>query len=347
MPHRSRSAAAVALTILAAACSSAGAKKATEPGLSTTSTSTSQPPPPVGPLTGLPQPDAAEVNRVALVIKIDNVDAARPQAGLAAADDIYEEEVEGQLTRLIAVFQSTDASRVGPVRSTRTTDIDVVSSLNDPLYAYSGGNTNYVAQLDAAPVIDIGYVNQPDAYVVSGFHSAPHNLYTSTEALFRLAPPGSGPPAPLFAYRSIGQAATNAGSPATHLGLTLGDVTVSWDWSATSQSWLRDQDGTPDVLEGGQQLAAANVVVQFVPYITDGYATGEGINPPPPIPKGETVGTGSAVIFTGGMMIDAEWSKASPTAVTRFTDTSGHPILMTPGRTWIELAAVGTRLSSD
>lgn len=336
-----------AIAVLVAACGAS--KKSALPASTTTTTSsttsTTRPLPPISPLTGLAQPDAAELSRVALVIKIDNVDAARPQAGLAAADDVYEEQVEGLLTRLIAVFQSTDASRVGPVRSTRTTDIDVVSSLNHPLYAYSGGNTNYVAQLDAAPITDVGYVADPNAYLISGPNDAPHNLYTSTEALFALAPPGSGPP-PLFAYRAAGQAPTNAGAaPASKVSLTLGQVTAAWAWDASSQTWLRDQDGTPDVLEGGGQIAATNVVVQFIPYVTDGYATGEGINPPPPIPKGLTVGTGTAVIFTGGMMIKAEWSKASPNSVTQFTDSSGQPILMAPGRTWIELAPAGTSLS--
>ncbi|MDQ6948703.1 MAG: DUF3048 domain-containing protein, partial [Actinomycetota bacterium] len=109
--------AAAALTMLLVGCG--GAKKAAQPRpaatapTSSTSTTTTAPPPPVAPLTGLLEPDAAKRNRVALVVKVDDVDPARPQSGLDAADVVFEEMVESQLTRLIAVFQSTDATRIG------------------------------------------------------------------------------------------------------------------------------------------------------------------------------------------------------------------------------------------
>ncbi|MDQ6615217.1 MAG: DUF3048 domain-containing protein [Actinomycetota bacterium] len=326
-----------------------GAKKAAQPRpaatapTSSTSTTTTAPPPPVAPLTGLLEPDAAKRNRVALVVKVDNVDPARPQSGLDAADVVFEEMVESQLTRLIAVFQSTDATRIGPVRSTRTTDIDVVSALNHPLYGYSGGNTNFVAQLRASQVVDVGADARAGAYFVSGPHAQPHNLYTSTGALFGLAPAGSKPPVPMFIYRAAGQAASGAGVvPASHADLNFGMAWAIWDWDGASQTWKRGQNGSPDVLQSGPQIAASNVIIQVIPYTTDGYASGEGIYPPPPIPKGQAVGSGNAVVLTGGMRILAHWSKVAPTAVTQFTDATGQPIQLTPGRTWIELAPVGT-----
>ncbi|MGH9058653.1 MAG: DUF3048 domain-containing protein, partial [Acidimicrobiales bacterium] len=52
----------------------------------------------VSPLTGLPQASAAQLTRPAVVVKIDNVDVARPQTGLNQADVVYEEMVEGGLT---------------------------------------------------------------------------------------------------------------------------------------------------------------------------------------------------------------------------------------------------------
>jgi hypothetical protein len=254
--------------------------------------------------------------------------------------------VEGQVTRLIAVYQSTDVARVGPVRSTRTTDLAVVSSLNHPLYAYSGGNPGYVAQLHAAPVTDVGADAQAGAYFRSGPHGAPHNLYASTTALFRLATGAPHPPSPLFAYRAVGQPPTNAGAaPASHLDLNFGFSSASWDWDAGSQTWKRGQNGSADVDEAGQQLAATNVVVELVPYTTDGYAVGEGINPAPAIPKGQVLGSGTAVVMTGGMVIHANWTKASPTSVTQFSDAGGQPLLLAPGRTWFELPAIGTALN--
>jgi hypothetical protein len=255
-----------------------------------------------------------------MVVKVDNVDPARPQAGLDAADVVFEEMVEGRVTRLIAIFQSTDAARIGPVRSTRTTDIDIVSALNHPLYSYSGGNANYVAQLRASPVVDVGADTYAAPYVRSGPHGAPPNLYTNTAA-----------------RPAVGAGAT----PATHVDLNFGFAAAIWDWDPAAQTWKRGQNGSADVLQSGQQIAAANVIVQFITYTTDGFATGEGISPPPAIPKGQTVGSGTAVVLAGGTVIQAKWTKASSTAVTQFTDSAGQPIKLTPGRTWIELAPGG------
>jgi len=345
-----RCGAIAALSLLIAACGGGGPKKAaptttgaTSGGTTSTTATTAPPPPPVAPLTGLPEPDAADANRVAIAVKVDNVDPARPQAGLEGADVVYEEMVEGRVTRLIAIYQSTDVTRIGPVRSTRTTDIDVVSALNHPLYSYSGGNTNFVAQLRAAPVVDVGADSKAGAYFRSGPHGAPHNLYTSTAALWSLAPAGSKPPTPMFAYRAAGQAPVGAGAaPASHLDLNFGFSSATWDWDPTSQTWKRGQNGSGDVLQSGQQVAAANVIVEVVPYTTDGYATGEGISPAPAIPKGQTVGSGNAVVITAGMVIQAHWAKAASTSPTQFTDSAGQPIQLTPGRTWIELAPSGT-----
>jgi hypothetical protein len=338
--------AATAFAVLAAACGGGGSKRAAAPPRPTTTSTTLAPTttttvPRVAPLTGLPQLNGVLMNRVALAIKIDNVDQARPQAGINQADIVFEEMVEGGLTRLIAVFQSGDASLVGPVRSTRTTDIDIVWALNDPLYGYSGGNAGFVALLRSARLVDVGYDRQPGRYF-RGPGFSPHNLYTRTAALFTLARRGAAPPPAFFQYRIAGQGVTAAGAtPASHVDLHFPLALATWDWSPVTQRWLRTQNGTRDVDQSGRQVAVANVVIQYLPYATDGYATGEGIYPPPPIPRVVSVGQGSAIILTGGMMVRAHWSKPTPWAVTQYADAAGHPILLTPGQTWVELAPLG------
>ena len=196
MSCRKVRAASAALIMALAACSGGSSKKAAVAGSlpatadaergssssSTSSSSTTTPPPAVAPLTGLPQPDAARLARPALIVKIDNVQDARPQAGITKADVVFEEEVEGGLTRLAAVFQSADGDPVGPVRSTRTSDIDIVSLLNHPLYAFSGGNRRFVTEIDASGMVDVGYSARPGDYYTSR-GAAPHNLYTRTSAL--------------------------------------------------------------------------------------------------------------------------------------------------------------------
>jgi hypothetical protein len=351
--YRGRSvlAGATALALLLAACGGSGKKKAatatttttTMPSTTTTTIRTT------APLTGLPQPDVARRDRVALVVKIDNVPAARPQAGLASADVVYEEMVESGLTRLAAVFQSADADPVGPVRSTRSSDVDIVSALNHPLFAYSGGQPRFVALLHDAGVVDVGANAQGGAFY-RGRGVAPDNLYTRTSALFAVAPPGAGPPPPLFSFRPAGQPVAGAGAagaaPAVHADVHFPASSATWDWDAASQTWKRGQNGTADVVQGGQQISAANVIIQVLPYSTDGYASGEGIVPPPPIPKAESVGEGTAIVLTGGMVINVHWSKASPTAVTAYTDSAGQPVLLTPGQTWIELVPTGSPVTT-
>ena len=117
----------IALALVAAACSSGGGKKkasasSTAPATTTTTV------PPVFPLTGLPAGTSPNLNRPALVVKIENVPEARPQSGLIEADVVYEEIVEAGLSRFIVVYQSKDADPVGPVRSIPAT---IVSAARD------------------------------------------------------------------------------------------------------------------------------------------------------------------------------------------------------------------------
>ncbi|HEX6421121.1 MAG TPA: DUF3048 domain-containing protein, partial [Acidimicrobiales bacterium] len=111
-------------------------------GVGTTAPTTTEPPADVAPLTGLTGDFDGRLDRPALFVKIDNVEEARPPAGLDRADIVIEEQVEGNLSRLAAVFHSTDADPVGPVRSTRTTDIELASLFGRPLFASSGGNAS-------------------------------------------------------------------------------------------------------------------------------------------------------------------------------------------------------------
>src|SRR5690348_9771369 len=80
---------------------------------------------PIAPLTGLPDPGGVANHRPAITVKINNTDA-RPQAGIDQADVVYEEVVEGGITRLAAIFNSHAPDKVGPVRSVRRTDQSIV-----------------------------------------------------------------------------------------------------------------------------------------------------------------------------------------------------------------------------
>src|SRR5207237_3959294 len=115
------------------------------------------------PLTGLPM-DIVRARRPVLVVKIDNAPKARPQIGLNQADVVFEEGVEGGITRFAALFHSEMSKPVGPVRSARSTDIKIVSALHHPLFAYSGANALFKQYVHDAPLVDVGVDNYADRY---------------------------------------------------------------------------------------------------------------------------------------------------------------------------------------
>lgn len=336
----------VALALLAA-CGGGSKKAATTTSTSTTIATTTTLPPPTFPLTGLPATDPTNLKRPALVVKIDNADGngagnqARPQIGINQADVVYEEMVEGSVTRLAAIFQSGDSDPVGPVRSARTTDIAVFTPLNNPLFAWSGANRDFAALIRSSALIDVGVDALPSAYTRRSIHSAPHNLYSSTPALFAAAPPDAAPPPPLFVYRAAGEAlgagAAPVGSLHAEFGGGAGSAPADWTWDASSNSFLRVQKGSADIDEAGVQINTQNVIIEFVSYHDTGYIDPSGA----PVPEADLVGSGECWVLTNGMIVKGTWSKPSTEAITTYTDAAGAPIKLTPGRTWVELPPIG------
>ena len=292
-------------------------------------------PSPAGqPLTGLP----GEVKqRPALIVKIDNAPKARPQAGILAADVIVEEAVEGGVTRFMAIFQSQDTEEVGPVRSARSTDIEIASALNRPLFSYSGANRVFEDLLDRSPVVNVGPGRRAGAYFRKPGRPAPYNYWGRFPSLYEGAE--GAPPPPMFQYRGDGQPA--AGEPANNVKLEFRGrivTAVEWRWDAASGTYRRKTDGKDHVDAAGQPVAPKNVVVQFTEYHNTGLVDRSG----EPVPEGKIVGEGEAWIFTDGKVIKGRWKKDSPEQMTAYTDGAGQPIKLTPGQTWLELPKPGS-----
>jgi len=251
----------VALVVLAltAACSGGGddkdAAQVDPPPAGTPSTMGSG----TYPLTGVPIADPAKAARQAVAVKIDNNSAARPQAGLEMADVIYEEFTEG-ITRFVVVFHSSDAGTVGPVRSVRPGDPNIVKPLGGPL-VFSGGSP---AVLNVVRSVGIRQVTENDTDTLkrrSG-RRAPHNLYTTTNAMYGKAGVGAAPPA-FSPFLGQGQAYAPAGvAQITKLSLSPAPgVTAAYQWDPATTVWKRSTDGRPHMLEGGAQLGPRNVIV--------------------------------------------------------------------------------------
>jgi hypothetical protein len=345
---------ALAVLITGALIATAGGSESAAPTTTTTTTSTTTttappttttapPPPPTWPLTGMPLADPAAAARPTLAVKIDNVEPkSRPQIGLNQADVVYEERVEAAVTRFLALFHSHDSMPIGPVRSARTSDIGLFQPLGQPLFAWSGSNAIFVERIrSVGGHVDIGYGASPGLYARAGNRAAPHNLMLrSAGTAWGSAPAGATPPAtPLFSYRAPGEA-PQGGRGVRGVRIVFatgaGSAPVQYVWNGTG--WARSQSGTPHVDAEGVQIAPENVIISYTPYASSGVNDSFGV----PIREAQLIGQGEALVLTGGRAYAARWTKPRHNAPTQYTDPSGKPIRLTPGRTWVALPEPGT-----
>lgn len=286
------------------------------------------PPPATCPLTGEEAPGGVVPGRPALAIKVENLPDARPQAGLQSADIVYEEPVEGGITRFIAVFQCAEVDRVGPVRSARAADPEVLSQFGVPVLAYSGAAPNVVRIVEDSDLVPLDETAGGDAFTRDPARASPHNLYVDTASLYRRAKAGRQAPAPVFRYAE-GIDGRSRKVSAVHLPFSSTYADVWWSWSRKRGVWLRSHGPEPHMAEEGDQVSATNVVVQVIDVTMppDGGLT----------PRLELTGSGRAYVFRDGRLIVGRWERDSLHGLTRFVARDGNEIVLAPGRTWVEL----------
>lgn len=297
------------------------------------------PPDPVLPVTWPLTGVVGEVaQRPAMSIKIENSPAARPQTGLEQADVVWEEMVEGGITRFNVVYHSSLPEIVGPVRSVRPMDAGISAPLGG-LLVFSGGQQQFVQGIRDAGLQVISNDEGAGGFYRTSDRRAPHNLYGRT-ADFLLQADGahSSPPAPQFSFarRPELASASVAGAPASAIALTFPFASPGWNWDAASGRWLRTEAGNPAVVITGQQLSAVNVVVLRV-QVRDTGTRDPGGNP---VPETVMAGSGDAFVATGGQSITGTWSKPDATSPMVLTGADGQPLLLAPGNTWVELVPV-------
>lgn len=299
-------------------------------------TTTTVPADPVQPLTGLPLDDPALLNRVALVVKVSNDPKARPQTGLNDADIVFEAWGAGP-TRFATVWHSRDLDFVGPVRSCREQDVNLVGSFNRAVFACSGGNPGNIRLLLDSDLLLVTEGHGP-GWELDPHKGRPHKTHLNTAFLRSNAGPDRTGPAQQFHYRAVGEAAT-AGLTMSGFDLHMQSVYMEWRYDAATNTYLRSQAekaakaSTPHKLADGSQVSSENVIIVFLDY--------EPSHTDRRSPDGNTIGTNPALVFTGGQMINATWTRNDRLEPFAFTDDSGAPVLLTPGRTFIELPNSG------
>ena len=265
-----------------------------------------------------------------LIFKIDNVRQARPPTGLAKADIVYLLPVEGGLSRIFAVFSSHFPPVVGPVRSARQEDIELLRQFGRPAFAFSGAQPHLLPVVEHAPIVDL-YAGIAGGYFRSASRVAPYNLYASTKTLlaeakgresrardigFRFGPPPPG------------------GTPARSYGVSYAAAAFRFTWSPGQHRWLVWMDGRPATAAGGGQLGGPTVVIQYVKVTTSVFRE-LGIRPP----YANTVGSGTAVVLRDGRAYHVRWSRPAAGDGTTFTLPDGAPMPFARGQVWVAFGA--------
>jgi len=264
-----------------------------------------------------------------LAVKFDNTVNSHPHAGLMAADVVYIEEVEYGLTRMMGVFSSRYPKVMGPVRSARVSDLEILEQYGKVAFAFSGANPRVLAQIAQAPLYPLsndagaaGYSRNPD-------RSAPWDLFADPRQLLKGAREAT-------VAKDVGFTFDDEMPPG---GRKVREVTAFWpsaeakfEWSKKDDRWLLSMDGSPSMTTDGPQLGGTTVIIQRVDVYPSDIVDPNGA----PTPTTETVGKGEAWMFRDGEVWPVTWSRPNAEAGTTW-EYRGDEIALDPGQVWIIL----------
>lgn len=269
-------------------------------------------------------------DRPAIALKIENSPQARPQTGLEYADVVYEEVVEGGITRFLAIFHCGVTEQAGPVRSARFDDPKIAKPFTT-LLAFSGGNAIVERELAAQAMVTVDEDTPGDALyrVPEGVFDV-HNLFADTDRLRRLAQKaGAGPP-PTLRFGELQDEARKARNISINFTSTN---TIEYRWA--NGRWQRFEAGVPFMTATGEQLSVTNVIVQEVVVNHSTLIRDVAGNPSPDI---DLHSSGKALLFRDGKVVRGRWATDDSGSPTVFTARkSGDEFVLAPGTTWIEL----------
>jgi Protein of unknown function (DUF3048) N-terminal domain/Protein of unknown function (DUF3048) C-terminal domain len=278
----------------------------------------------VSPFTGEPIRSLGPI----LAVKIDNIVFARPQTGLTRADIVYVLPVEGGLSRFLAIFSSHFPKVIGPVRSAREDDLELLRQFGRPAFAFSGAQPQLLPVVERARIVDL-YAGRVGGYYRDYRRIAPYNLYARTRDL--LAQAKGATRAHDIGFR-FGPAPAG-GVVITSRSVSYPAASFRFTWSAARNRWLVWIDGRRAASTEHQQLSAATVVIQHTIVRTSRFLEWGRIRPP----YAETTGAGTALVLRNGKAYQARWSRPTAAGGTTFTTNSGGPMTFAPGPVWIVL----------
>jgi hypothetical protein len=288
-------------------------------------------PDPICPLTGA-SPTGDEADRPAIAMKVENSPDAYPLSGLEDAEVVFEELVEGGMTRFMAIYHCTDSKKVGPVRSARVVDPPIMSPFTLILGA-AGGNALVRKELDKGNIVVVDEDTKDGALrrIARPGISSEHTLYGDTEKVREVGSKKFDdlPQAGLFKFGDL----PSGGKPAKSVTLFFSQADpIVYKWSGSG--WDRSQHGAPLPLEGGK-ISPDNFIIELH---TVNYSK-KIVDPVgnPSIEIADPVGSGKALVFRDGKVFDATWSRKAVTDRVVYETKGGEEIALAEGTTWIAL----------
>jgi len=300
-----------------------------------------EPPAALGMLTGLPIYEGY-LDRRPLAVVVNNDFAALPQDGLLAADVFYEVLVEAAVTRILAVFQSQMPERVGPIRSARYYFIDMAFN-HDAIFVHHGATYAGYARIRETGINNLDGIaletsvfwrdrSFPEWSGMTGQRSLEHSSFSTWERILTRLESHS-----VRQHVGDGDFGFNFGEipEAVRPIATASVIAVPFSnpyartFTFENDAYLVSNPRGPHVdAAAGQQVAVQNVLVQLVPIRVISGSVYRDV---------DTVGSGQGYLFTNGQQYEVQWTKASPMSPMVWTFADGSPLVLTPGKTWINV----------
>jgi hypothetical protein len=274
-------------------------------------------------------------NKQILVVKIDDTNAAHPQIGVESADVVYVEQVEGGLTRLAAIYTSKLPPLIGPIRSARISDIELLAQFGRVGFAYSGAQSKMRPVIAAANLENLSAErNPPSIYGKDPDRPGPVDMILKPDLLLERA--NANPKirietatASVFPFGDAPKGETNTAV-----------AKVKWPsakyelrWDSTNEKWLIYFNQKPNMAANGEHLYADTAIIQIVSITPSIY--GDKFGEITPFSK--TTGSGKAVMLRDGFSYQISWQRNLETDVTTWMSEDGGVANFKPGRTWIFL----------
>ena len=274
------------------------------------------------------------INGPVLAVKIDDTNPAHPQLGIEDADVVYIEQVESGLTRLMAIFSSRIPERVGPVRSARISDIDILSPYGNVAFAYSGAQSKLLPIISQANLLDLGAQRQsPTIYTTDPARIQPYAMVLRADLLMARIVEKQYE---IDSARSVGFIFGDEpkdGKPTDEVVIDWPAATYKAQWSESEKRWFLYHNGRINSAESGIILGPTTLVIQMVSITPSEFGDKFG----GVTPFSETVGEGKAYVLRNGKRFAGTWTRSDANSGTTFSLLDGEEIKFAPGQVWVAL----------